>query len=190
MTFYIRKAILEDAPKSAPLIYEAIGNIAHRLTGENKMSQVLSTLEELFRRTDNRHSYLNTYVAESEVSKELLGILVLYNGQVGAELDGSLQRWLEQKHAPITSIDLEAHPDEFYVDTVCVCEHARGLGIGAALLLYAEQVALQQGYSKIALNVETTKAKTQKLYERLGYVITEPWSIMNEPFFHMVKTIY
>ncbi|MFC7688035.1 GNAT family N-acetyltransferase [Ureibacillus sp. GCM10028918] len=189
MTFYIRKAILEDAPKTAPLIYEAIGDIANRLTGENETSQVISTLEALFRRTDNRHSYLYTYVAESEVTKGILGILVLYDGQVGAELDASLQRWLEQKNAPITSIDMEAYPDEFYVDTICVHENARGLGIGTALLEFAEKVAQLEGYSKIALNVETQKVKAQKLYERLGYVVTEPWTIINEPFFHMVKLI-
>lgn len=189
MTFYIRKAILEDGPQAAPLIYEAIGDIANRLTGETEMAKIISTLELLFRRTDNRHSYLNTYVAENEVSKEILGILVLYSGQVGSELDISLQRWLKQKNASITSIDSEAHPDEYYVDTVCVADHARGLGIGTALLQYAAQIALLEGYSKIALNVEAKKVKAQKLYERLGYVVTEPWTIINEPFLHMVKTI-
>lgn len=189
MTFYIRKAILEDAPKTAPLIYEAIGDIANRLTGETELAQILSTLEVLFRRTDNRHSYLYTYIAEHEVTRDILGILVLYNGQVGVELDVNLQRWLEQKNAAITSIDVEAYPDEYYVDTICVHESARGLGIGTALLHFAEEVAQRNGYSKIALNVETQKVKAQKLYERLGYVVTEPWTIINEPFFHMVKTI-
>ncbi|MDN4494691.1 GNAT family N-acetyltransferase [Ureibacillus aquaedulcis] len=190
MTFYIRKAILEDAPEAAPLIYEAIGDIASRLTGETEITRILTALEVLFKRTDNRHSYLNTYVAESEATKDILGILVLYSGQVGAELDISLQHWLKQKNAPITSIDAEAYPDEFYVDTVCVRGHARGSGIGTALLQYAEKVAMQKGYTKIALNVETQKVKAQNLYERLGYVVTEPWTIINEPFFHMVKIIH
>lgn len=189
MTFYIRKAILEDAPKTAPLIYEAIGDIANRLTGETEAPKILSSLEALFKRTDNRLSYVYTYVAESEVTKDILGILVLYNGQEGIELDASLQRWLEQKHAPITTIDVEAYPDEFYIDTVCVHQNARGLGIGTALLHYAEEVARKKGFTKIALNVETQKVKAQKLYERLGYVVTEPWTIINEPFFHMVKSI-
>ncbi|MDI7743102.1 GNAT family N-acetyltransferase [Lysinibacillus fusiformis] len=189
MTFYIRKAILEDAPKTAPLIYEAIGDIANRLTGETEAPKILACLEVLFRRTDNRHSYLHTYVAECEVTKDILGILVVYNGQEGAQLDAGLQRWLEQKNAPVTTIDAEAYADEYYVDTVCVHQIARGLGIGTALLHFAEEVARKQGFTKIALNVETQKVKAQKLYERLGYVVTEPWTIINEPFFHMVKTI-
>jgi len=189
MTFYIRKAILEDAPKAAPLIYEAIGEIANRLTGESIPTEVISSLEELIRRTDNRHSYLNTYVAVQEVTKEILGILVLYNGQESVELDANLKLWLEQKNATISTIDVEAKPDEFYVDTICVHPKARGLGIGTALLHFAEEVAASNGFMKIALNVETQKVKARNLYERLGYIVTEPWTIINEPFFHMVKTI-
>lgn len=189
MTFYIRKAILEDAPKIAPLIYEAIGDIANRLTGETELPKVIACLEVLFRRTDNRHSYLHTYVAENEVTKDILGILVLYSGREGTKLDDSLQHWLKKKNAPITSIDMEAYPDEYYIDTVCVDINARGLGIGTALLHFAEEVARNQGFTKIALNVETQKLKAQKLYTRLGYVVMEPWTIINEPFIHMVKTI-
>jgi len=189
MTFYIRNAILEDAPKAAPLIYEAIGDIAKRLTGETELPNIISCLEELFKRTDNRHSYLHSYVAEDEVTRDILGILVVYNGKEGAILDASLQNWLEQKKAPIITIDVEAYPDEFYVDTVCVDKNARGLGIGTSLLQFAEEVALSNNYSKVSLNVEIQKVKARNLYERLGYVVTEPWTIINEPFLHMVKTI-
>ena len=189
MTFYIRQAILEDAPKTAPLVYEAIGDIANRLTGETELPQILTCLEVLFRRTDNRNSYLHTYVAEDEVTKDILGILIVYSGEEGVILDANLQCWLKQKNAPITSIDVEAYLDEFYVDTICVHKNARGLGIGTALLHFAEEVALSKGFTKVALNVETQKEKAKKLYERLGYVVTQPWTIINEPFFHMVKTI-
>lgn len=189
MTFYIRKAILEDAPKTVPLIYEAIGGIANRLTGETETQKIIACLETLFRRNDNRHSYLHTYIAEDEVTKDILGILVVYNGQVAEILDANLQDWLKQKNAPITSIDIEAYPDEFYVDTICVHKNARGLGLGTALLQFAEEVAHSNGYKKVSLNVETQKVKAKKLYERLGYVVTEPWTIINEPFFHMVKII-
>lgn len=189
MTFYIRQAILEDAPKTAPLIFEAIGDIAIRLTGETELPQILTCLEVLFRRTDNRISYFHTYVAEDEVTKAILGILIVYGGEEGANLDANLQRWLEQKNAPITSIDVEANHDEFYVDTLCVHKNARGQGVGTALLHFAEEVALSNNFTKIALNVETQKVKARKLYERLGYAVTEPWTIIDEPFFHMVKTI-
>lgn len=189
MTIYIRKAKITDAKQVAPLIYEAIGEIANRLTGEDNVDEIIEQLEVLFKRIDNRHSYLNTYVAEYDETKVILGILVLYNGEDGTKLDASLQYWLQQKNAPITNIDVEAHPDEFYVDTICVDKDYRGLGIGTQLLQFAEEIACSKGYTKLSLNVEMEKENARHLYERLGYNITEPWTIINEPFYHMVKII-
>lgn len=189
MKIYIRQALKDDAKQVAPLIYDAIGEIASRLTGEQNEDQIIDQLEVLFKRTDNRHSYINTYVAENEETHDILGILVLYTGEDGVKLDAALQQWLQQKNAPITSIDAEAYPDEFYVDTICVHEASRGLGLGTKLLDYAEEVARIKGYSKLSLNVDTQKESARRLYENLGYVITEHWTIIDEPFYHMVKTI-
>ena len=186
----IRPATPEDALKAAHLIYEAIGEIAHRLTGEHKETHVLEKLVELFKRTDNRHSYINSYVAEQPTTKELLGIIVLYNGQDGIIFDQNLQNWLKQKNAPVHSIDIEAHPDEFYIDTLCVNKQFRGLGLGTSFLQFAEEVALSKGYTKLSLNVEIQKIKAKMLYERQGFVVTEPWTIIQEPFHHMVKIIH
>ncbi|RUL47798.1 MULTISPECIES: GNAT family N-acetyltransferase [Lysinibacillus] len=189
MTIFIRQAALSDAKQVAPLIYEAIGEIANRLTGESNYSNIINELEVLFKRTDNRHSYLNTYVAEDDQTKDILGIIVLYSGKDAAKLDNSLQQWLINKNASIITIDVEAHPDEFYVDTICVHEKARGEGLGTKLLAFAETIALKNGFTKLSLNVELEKVKARHLYERVGFVVTEPWTIMNEPFHHMVKQI-
>ncbi len=51
----------------------------------------------------------------------------------------------------------------------------------------SEELTKQRGYTKLSLNVETQKEEARRLYERLGFVITEPWSIIDEPFHHMVK---
>ncbi|SOC23132.1 acetyltransferase (GNAT) family protein [Ureibacillus xyleni] len=66
---------------------------------------------------------------------------------------------------------------------------SRGLGVGTKLLNFAEQVAQKKDFSKISLNVEIGKDQARNLYERNGYIITEPWTIIGEPFYHMVKTI-
>lgn len=186
MNITIERAHPSDAVQIAPLIYDAIGDIAHRLTGETETTAVLATLAELVERTDNRHSYLYTSVAKNEDG--LLGIAVLYDGLTAKTLDANLAQWLQEKGA-YTAIDIEAHDDEFYIDTVCVTAKARGLGIGTKLLQYAEQQAIAQGYHKLSLNVELEKEQARALYERLGYVITEPWTIINEPFHHMVKSV-
>lgn len=190
MPVYIRNANLEDANQVASLIYDAIGEIANRLTGETIKHKIIDQLEFLFCQKDNRHSYLNTYVAVQEENPNVvLGILVLYSGEDGLAMDLSLQKWLQNKNTKLIQIDQEAHYDEFYVDTICVHDNYRGLGIGTKLLHFAEEVARQNGFTKLALNVETEKVNARRLYERIGYVVVEPWTIIGEPFHHMVKKI-
>ena len=187
MDIYIRQSLPEDAPSIAPLIFDAIGDIAYRLTGERVHRNVIAELETLVRATDNRHTYLNTFVATH--NQKVLGIIVLYNGKTGRKLDGILMKKLQEKLATSTQIDLEAYDDEYYIDTICVAPHVRGLGIGTKLLYFAEQQARTLGYKKLSLNVEEGKLKARQLYEKQGFVTTEPWEIIGEKFYHMVKEL-
>lgn len=177
----IRQATVQDAPQIAPLIYDAIGEIANQLTNQSTFEGAISGIQTLIEQTNNRHTYLNTYVAEEH--GQLLGVVVLYDGATGNKLDA------EHARAYKIDIDVEAHHDEYYIDTVCVHSSARGQGIGTKLLQFAEEKARTLGYSKLSLNVELEKVKARKLYERMGFVVTEPWTIIGEPFHHMVKEI-
>ena len=186
MTIEIRQALIEDASAIAPLIYDAIGDIANNLTGEQELPKILASLEHFVTEKTNRHSHLNTYVAVQQ--NKVLGIVVLYNGKQGYQLDRQLEEQLADKGIHVT-LDVEAHDDEYYIDTICVSKEARGLGIGTKLLQFAEVRAKELGHDKISLNVELVKTDARRLYERIGYVVTEPWTIIDEPFHHMVKSI-
>jgi len=185
MSITIRQAQPQDAHAVVPLIIDAIGDIANRLTGEQTAKAVEQELTVLFKREDNRHSYLNTFVAVE--NEQVLGILVYYNGIEAIHMDANLVKWLEEKNASSIIIDKEAHEDEYYIDTICVAPEARGKGIGTLLLQFAIEETQKRGYTKLSLNVETQKEDARRLYERMGFVITEPWSIIDEPFHHMVK---
>ncbi|MEK4423658.1 GNAT family N-acetyltransferase [Solibacillus sp. FSL K6-1523] len=187
MTIFIRQAEIADAQAIAPLIYDAIGDIANNLTGEQELPKIIAALEQLVRETSNRHSYLNTFVATSNDTVQ--GIVVLYDGKQGAILDGQLEALLAQKGLHL-KVDVEAHEDEYYIDTVCVLKEARGLGIGTKLLQFAEENGKKLGYRKLALNVELEKLDARRLYERMGFHVTEPWTIIDEPFHHMVKSLH
>ncbi|MER2000478.1 MAG: GNAT family N-acetyltransferase [Lysinibacillus sp.] len=177
----IQHAQKEHASKIAPLIYDAIGTIAHHLTNENELPKVLKELTALVEDTQNRHSYQNTYVAMEE--NNIVGVAVLYDGQKGRQLDTLLSKKL------CYTIEFEAHDDEYYIDTLCVDASKRGQGVGTQLLYFAEQQAKDLGYTKLSLNVELEKLEARKLYERIGFIVTERWMINGEPFHHMVKLI-
>lgn len=183
----IRQAQPTDAIASAPLIIDAIGDIAKRMTGETEWDLVEQGLCELFKRNDNRHSYLYTYIAE--LNDTVAGIMVLYPGEDAPALDRNLSDWLAKKGAAITKVDSESLNDELYIDTICIDPAFRGKGIGSQLFTYAEEVAQQTGFSKLSLNVEIEKESAIRLYKRLGYEIVSPWTIIGEPFHHMVKMV-
>jgi ribosomal protein S18 acetylase RimI-like enzyme len=187
LNVHIRPAQPTDADKAVPLIIDAIGDIANRLTGETEEEKVTERLRELFKRTDNRHSYLYTYIAE--MNDQMAGIMVLYPGEDAPILDRNLSTWLMEKGVHTPEIDAESLPGELYIDTVCIDPAFRGKGIGTQLFTFTEELAKQKGYAKLALNVETQKESATRLYKRLGYEIVSPWTIIGEPFHHMVKLI-
>ena len=186
--YIINQAKKDNSSDITPLIFDAIGNIAYRITGETIEQNMLAKLQKLVEDEHNRHSYLNTFVALDE-GANVLGIIVLYDGKKGAELDRALENTIYNETGQKISIDIEAYDDEYYIDTVCVSTKARGLGIGTALLNFAEQQAITLGYSKLALNVEVKKTQARALYKRIGFEEVEPWTIINEPFIHMVKRL-
>ena len=187
MNFTITVSTPADRFYIAPLIYDAIGDIAFRLTGENDELKMLKKLQELTALDNNRHSYLNTYVAK--LDEEIVGIIVLYDGKTGRELDRKLERTIFEQSGVSIEIDIEAYDHEFYIDTLCVARSKRGLGIGTKLLQFAEHEGKRRGYSILSLNVEVEKTKARALYNKIGFSEAEPWTIINEPFIHMVKEI-
>lgn len=180
----ITKAEPQHAAAIAPLIVDAIGSIANRLTAQTEPTLVEQTLQTLIQQTNSRHSYEHTFVALEH--NNVVGIAVLYDGKTGRTLDRQLEAFLRSEGRPVT-IDVEAHDDEFYIDTICVAENVRGKGVGSQLLAFAEDEAKRRGFAKISLNVEVEKMRARQLYEHVGYRITEPWTIIDEPFHHMVK---
>lgn len=187
MEAVIRPARMDDAHLAIPLICDAIGEIANRITGEKELEKMKQALVELFQREDNMHSYRYTYIAE--IDNQIAGIVVMYPGHIAADLDSNLSRWLTEKGASVTQVDAECLSDEFYINTVCTMPAFRGNGIGTLLLHHAEIVAKQIGMEKTSLNVDIQKTSALKLYERIGYTIASPWTIIGEPFHHMVKVI-
>lgn len=187
MDITVRPARLDDAPFVAPLIVDAIDEIANRITGEDEPKAILKSLEELFKRTDNRHSYKNTYIAEN--NGEVAGIMVVYGGDQATILDSNLEKWLAAKEAMVQTIEVEARPDEFYIDTICTAPQYRGHGVGTTLLKYADKIAKEKGYEKVSLSVEKQKERARHLYEKMGFVFSEPWMIIGEEFDHMLKEI-
>lgn len=66
------------------------------------------------------------------------------------------------------------HPErgELYVDGIAVMPAARGEGIGTRLLNEVRTIAVEDGLRWVRLDVVDTNPRAQRLYERLGYRVT------------------
>lgn len=61
---------------------------------------------------------------------------------------------------------------ELYVDGIAVAPESRGRGVGTKLLAEVRQIAREDGFRWVRLDVVDTNPRAQKLYERLGYRVT------------------
>ena len=58
------------------------------------------------------------------------------------------------------------------VHNVAVSPHAQGLGLGRALLEFAERAAMESGYRSIELYTNEAMTENIGLYSRIGYIET------------------
>jgi GNAT superfamily N-acetyltransferase len=56
-----------------------------------------------------------------------------------------------------------------HLGMIAVTERAEGQGVGAALMLAAEEWARARGYAKLTLNVFAGNTRARDVYERFGY---------------------
>lgn len=68
---------------------------------------------------------------------------------------------------PVGLAQLDLRTDPFEVKNLHVDEHARGQGIGTALMAEAERLAAPT--SRLAVGVGVDNPRARALYERLGY---------------------
>ncbi|WP_019242126.1 MULTISPECIES: GNAT family N-acetyltransferase [Bacillus] len=184
----IRKATKEDRKEAAVLIYDAIHDIAHVLTGEIDKEKVLVQLEEFFCQETNRMSYHNCLV--KTVDHQVVGLVIAYHGSDALQLDEPIYRHLQSKQPNVESIiDPEADEKDYYLDTLSVNPSFGGKGFGTELIKATINYSLELGYSSVSLNVEENNTKARQLYERLGFEFEKNITINHHTYAYMVKYV-
>lgn len=100
----IRKAKKTDAKLVAPLLYNALHEIAEKITGSTVETEVLLGLETWFSKEKNRLSYENCFVYEQDGGA--VGVIVAYHGSEATMLDAPIVHHLRELHKD-ESITLE-----------------------------------------------------------------------------------
>lgn len=84
----IRPAAPGDAEQVIPLLYEAIGDIAHLLSGTEDFERTMEVLTSFYHLPGNRISYENAIVEETEGMP--VGFALFYDGSRMGALDEPL----------------------------------------------------------------------------------------------------
>jgi GNAT superfamily N-acetyltransferase len=79
--------------------------------------------------------------------------------------------WVAELNSQVEGVLVQYETqDGFYVETVAVSAKHRGLGIGRALLEFAEAEAIRRGFTSVYLCTNFKMTENQVLYAKIGYV--------------------
>ena len=181
-----------------------MAGMVNYLYGGDPRRSVKQYLAAMFQASGHRFSWDYAWVAEAD--GEAAGCLFSYPGQLIGRLQWAFLRSLPALYGlgatvriVVRSLPLygtkETEADEYYISNISIRPHLQGRGIGAQLILFAEQKALQAGLSKCSLTVDEGNPGALRLYQRLGYKIVSSQRFNGEVAGHesgyhrLVKTL-
>jgi len=182
----IRQARPTDAQHIAPLVYQAIHDIAYSLTGTTDQALMLERLTMWIQQPNNRLSHENIWVAVLE--DEVAGVLIAYPGRDALALDRPIQEWLVS-HGLDGHLDVETEGDVFYLDSISVDSRFGGRGIATQLIEFCLAYAREQHIPAVTLNVDQTNPGAARLYERLGFLKQMERDISGDRFDYMKRDV-
>ncbi|WP_214703851.1 MULTISPECIES: GNAT family N-acetyltransferase [unclassified Exiguobacterium] len=182
----IRQATKQDSKQIAPLMYQAIHEIAYTLTASKNTSEVLEGLAGWVEHPKNRLSHKNIWVAD--VEGEVAGIIISYRGDEAEELDRPIREWLKARGSE-EELDVETEGHVQYIDSLAVAEAFGGQGIGTKLIEHICTVAEEHRVPAVTLNVDQENVAAHRLYTRLGFQKEKEINISGAKFDYMKKEI-
>jgi ribosomal protein S18 acetylase RimI-like enzyme len=159
----------------------ALDYMAYSLAGSKEDSTINETFNQLWRWDNNRFSH--QYAFEAKMGEQTLGMITCYPITLMNRLAWptflkllSYRKWeligyniMNWKECYSMITLKEGRADEFHIGTLAALPESRGLGVGSALIRFAEEQAVLQGFPKCSLTVKKENLLAIKLYEKLGY---------------------
>jgi ribosomal protein S18 acetylase RimI-like enzyme len=179
----------------------ALDYMAYPLIGTADKALIENTLQKLWGHGKNHFSH--QYAFEARLDNRTIGIIICFPVTVMDKLLWptvleliKLRKWNLIKYSLLHLQELwsivnlnEGRADEYHIGALAALPESRGYGVGSKLIHYAEEKARLSNFSKCSLTVRKENLGAIKLYERLGYQITD--SIDKKPYFlyRMVKPL-
>ncbi|MDN3722954.1 GNAT family N-acetyltransferase [Aequorivita sp. SDUM287046] len=164
----IRPARPEDYNQVAPLIIQAMEDLACTFANTKNSQEAIPLFEHFFQKKSNQYSFEHTLVFEE--TGKILGSITFYDGALLSTYRKPFLEYIVEKYRVAElKIDDETEPNEIYIDTVSVSPHHQGKGIGKQLLAAAINCAKKDRQKRIGLLVDFNNPDAKKLYTALGF---------------------
>lgn len=180
----IRPAKPTDNFQVAPLIIQAMEDLAMKFTKSSDLEKSIPVFEYFFQEKGNQYSYENTLVFEE--NGEIIGSITAYDGGKLDELRNPFLNHLLEKFGFEQIPEDETEDGEFYLDTVSVSHLHQGKGIGRKLIEAMIEYAKEKGFDKVGLLVDVENPSAKKLYERIGFQVVKTKNLMGGQYEHLV----
>lgn len=183
----IRSAKPEDAKALARFIILAMDELALKFTNSLTYDYAYQVFERFASLPDNQYSYDNFLVYEE--NSEVMGGILAYDGGKLAELRKPFLDFIRMNYDFVGTPEDETEAGEIYLDTVSVFPEHQGKGIGQKLIQALIEQSRECGFSKVGLLVETNNPSARRLYERIGFQVAGPKSLLGGTYAHMIYSL-
>ncbi len=164
----IRPGIPSDYELVAPLIVQAMKDLACTFANTKDPQLALPLFEYFFRLPKNQYSFQHSLVYEE--NGVIAGSVIAYNGGLLPEYRKHFLKHIA-KHYNVNDlvIENETMEGEIYIDTISVYPGHQGKGIGSKLIQEIILKSRFEGHKKIGLLVDFENPNAKKLYKSLGF---------------------
>lgn len=186
----IRQATKQDREQMAELVYVIFKDMELPLVSRYDKKTLCALVVEAM--ADKAYRYSETRAVVKEIKGKVAGVAFSYPAKDEPSID---QAWEAVAHRHQLAqprqlfYDPETLPNEWYLDTICVADWARGQGIGTQLLHAVETVAKHHGYTTLGLCCDQANPKAKQLYTRLGYQVVTQQILSGHDYDHMQKKL-
>ena len=178
----VKKALPDDAEDFSNLIMLSAPALFQVLYGDK--SKIV--IQQLFIQPYNLFSFEHVFFAEKEGNKAGMYIGWDWNSkkQEGLRTGLLLVKFMGTdfiKRLPlfikVEDVIGQVYKEEYYISNIAVYPKYRRIGVGTYLLEKAEEEVKRRGTKKVILDVEIENSGALRLYNKLGYVISEESSV-------------
>lgn len=164
----IRPGKPSDYKEVAPLIVQAMEDLACTFANTKDPDMALPLFEYFFQQPKNQYSFEHSLIFEED--GEIAGSVIAYDGRLLPQYRKPFLDYIaSQYNVRDLVIENETMEGEVYIDTISVSPSFQGKGIGTKLLKAIIKKSRSEGHKKIGLLVDLQNPNAKKLYSALGF---------------------